>query len=93
MFAILGQPLHAPMTKADLIEEVSRTVEVTRKDAEAIVETILSNIVEAVRKGEKVEIRGFGSFGNDPRNFYARGEYFQFAAPRIVGVSFSREFE
>lgn len=40
-----------------------------------------------------IQTRGFGSFGNDPRNFYARGEYFQFAAPRVLGVSFSHEFE
>lgn len=40
-----------------------------------------------------IQTRGFGSFGNDPRNFYARGEYFQFAAPRVVGLSFSHEFE
>jgi len=40
-----------------------------------------------------IQTRGFGSFGNDPRNFYARGEYFQFAAPRVIGLSFSHEFE
>jgi len=40
-----------------------------------------------------IQTRGFGSFGNDPRNFYARGEYFQFAAPRVIGLSYSHEFE
>ncbi len=40
-----------------------------------------------------IQTRGFGSFGNDPRNEYARGEYFQFAAPRVFGLSFSHEFE
>lgn len=40
-----------------------------------------------------VQTRGFGSFGNDPRNFYDRGAYYQFAAPRVIGVSFSKEFE
>ena len=50
------------MTKADLIEEVSRVVEVTRKESEVIVETILDSVVKSLRQGEKVEIRGFGSF-------------------------------
>jgi integration host factor subunit beta len=50
------------MTKADLIEEVSRLAEVTRKDSEVIVETIFDSVVRALRSGDKIEIRGFGSF-------------------------------
>jgi integration host factor subunit beta len=50
------------MTKADLIEEVSRVVELTRKESEVIVETIFDSVVNSLRTGDKVEIRGFGSF-------------------------------
>jgi len=50
------------MTKADLIDEVSRAVEMTRKDSESIVDTIFDSIVRALRANEKIEIRGFGSF-------------------------------
>ena len=50
------------MTKADLIEEVSRVVEMTRKESEVIVETIFDSIVKSLRNGDKIEIRGFGSF-------------------------------
>lgn len=50
------------MTKADLVEEISRALEATRKDAEFVVETIFESIVSALRRGDKVEIRGFGSF-------------------------------
>ena len=50
------------MTKADLIEEVSRAIEMSRKDSEIIVETIFENIVKALRAADKIEIRGFGSF-------------------------------
>src|ERR1700741_4405113 len=50
------------MTKADLIDEVSRLAEVTRKDSEVIVETIFDSIVRSLRVGDKIEIRGFGSF-------------------------------
>jgi integration host factor subunit beta len=50
------------MTKADLIEEVSRVVELTRKESEVIVETIFDSVVDSLKGGDKVEIRGFGSF-------------------------------
>src|SRR5271169_2542421 len=50
------------MTKAELIEEVSRVVEMTRKDSEVIVEAIFDSVVRSLRNGDKIEIRGFGSF-------------------------------
>jgi integration host factor subunit beta len=50
------------MTKADLIDEVSRLTELTRKDSEVIVETIFESVVHSLRAGDKIEIRGFGSF-------------------------------
>jgi len=50
------------MTKAELIEEVSRVIEMTRKDSEVIVESIFESVVKALRTGDKIEIRGFGSF-------------------------------
>jgi integration host factor subunit beta len=50
------------MTKADLIDEVSGLAELTRKDSEVIVETIFESIVRSLRAGDKIEIRGFGSF-------------------------------
>jgi len=60
--AILGPPNLTSMTRADLIEEVSRVVEITRKESEDIVETILESVAQARREGDKVEIRSFGSF-------------------------------
>jgi len=52
----------ATLTKADLIEEVLNVTELPRKESETIVETIFDNIIAALQKGEKIEIRGFGSF-------------------------------
>src|SRR5258708_22051062 len=49
------------LTKADLIEEVLKVTELPRKESETIVETIFHSIIEAIQKGEKIEIRGFGS--------------------------------
>jgi integration host factor subunit beta len=50
------------LTKADLIEEVLKVAELPRKESEIIVETIFESIIEALQKGDKIEIRGFGSF-------------------------------
>ena len=50
------------MTKADLVDEISRAIAATRKDAESIVETVFESIVKALQGDDKVEIRGFGSF-------------------------------
>jgi len=50
------------LTKADLIEEVLNVTELPRKESETIVETIFESIIGALQKGEKIEIRGFGSF-------------------------------
>jgi integration host factor subunit beta len=56
------------MTKADLIAEVSRTAELSKKDAENIVNVFLERIVDALKEGEKIELRGFGSFKLRRRN-------------------------
>ena len=50
------------LTKADLIEEVLRITELPRKESESIVETIFDSIIGSLQKGQKIEIRGFGSF-------------------------------
>lgn len=50
------------MTKADLIEEVCHTGHLTRKESEAVIETVFESIVDSLRAGDKIEIRGFGSF-------------------------------
>lgn len=50
------------MTKADLVEEVSRAIESTRKDAEAIVETVFDSVIKSLQADDKIEVRGFGSF-------------------------------
>ena len=50
------------MTKAQLVDEVARNTELTKKHAELIVNTVFDSIVRSLRKGEKIELRGFGSF-------------------------------
>ncbi len=50
------------MTKAELVEEVARVSDLTKKHSESIVNTVFDSIIEALQKDEKIELRGFGSF-------------------------------
>lgn len=50
------------MTKAALVEEVARVADLTKKHSEVIVETVFRSIIDALQRGEKIELRGFGSF-------------------------------
>ena len=51
------------MTKSSLIEKLSENIEgLTKKQTEVIVDTVFDSIKNALAKGEKVEIRGFGNF-------------------------------
>jgi integration host factor subunit beta len=50
------------MTKAELIERVAAATDVTKKQAESIVDTIFEAIIRSLKQGQKIELRGFGSF-------------------------------
>ena len=50
------------ITKAVLVEEVARVADLTKKHSEVIVDTVFRSIIEALHRGEKIELRGFGSF-------------------------------
>ncbi len=55
------------MTKVNLIEEVSRAVEMNRRESEVIVEAIFDSMIRSLRTGGRIEIRGFGSFATRQR--------------------------
>ena len=50
------------MTKANLVEEVLTLGDLTRRDSEVIVDTVFDSVIGALKKGDKIEVRGFGSF-------------------------------
>jgi integration host factor subunit beta len=86
------------MTKADLIEEVSRKVQMTQKDSETVIEAIFDSVVRALRRGDKVEIRGLGSFrtrqrqprmGRNPKT----GERVEVPAKRVPHFKPSKELK
>lgn len=76
------------MTKAELVEEVADAAELTKKDAERLVELVFESIIDTLNKGEKIELRGFGSFrvrsrgarrGRNPKT----GEQVEIPAKRV----------
>jgi integration host factor subunit beta len=51
------------MTKSELVDKIVEANGVlTRKESEMVVNIVFDSMGDALRKGEKVEIRGFGSF-------------------------------
>ncbi|MFQ6112258.1 MAG: HU family DNA-binding protein, partial [Nitrospinota bacterium] len=50
------------MTKAELVEKISEKISLTKKDTERVVNIVFGSIVRALSEGDKVELRGFGSF-------------------------------
>ena len=77
------------LTKADLSRHLVERLELGKKDADLLVATFLESIIESLRKGEGVELRGFGSFrlrdrkaraGRNPRS----GESIKVPAKRVA---------
>ena len=50
------------MTKAELVDQVARSTQLTKKHAEIMVNTVFESIADSLKGGEKIELRGFGSF-------------------------------
>ncbi len=50
------------MRKIDIAREVARQAGVSKTDAQTIVNAVLDSLVDSLRKGEGVELRGFGTF-------------------------------
>jgi integration host factor subunit beta len=56
------------MTKAELVEKVANQINLTKKQTEVVVNTVFSSITDSLAEGNKVELRGFGSFRIRQRN-------------------------
>ena len=84
------------MTKQQLIDTVATTTERSKADVETIVDSLLVEIGKVLRSGERVDLRGFGSFtvkdkkarqGRNPKT----GETIQIAAKRAAAFKPSKE--
>jgi len=50
------------MTKSDIVNEVSSKTGLTKVETEAAFEGVINSIILSLQRGERVDIRGFGSF-------------------------------
>ncbi|MEX0773424.1 MAG: HU family DNA-binding protein [Balneolales bacterium] len=50
------------MTKSDIVDTISSSTGITKLETEAVVNGFLSTVIDAMKKGETIELRGFGSF-------------------------------
>lgn len=55
------------MTKAELIDAVAKKAELTKKESAQAVDAIIESITEALKKGDKVTLVGFGTFSVSER--------------------------
>jgi integration host factor subunit beta len=86
------------MTKADLAKKVANTHNLTQKEALAVINAILDTITGSLAKGDKVELRGFGSFYTKDRNSRTArnpktGEKVHVPAKRIPGFKASKSLK
>jgi integration host factor subunit beta len=84
------------LTKADLSHHLMERLELGKKEADLLVNTFLESIIESLRTGEGIELRGFGSFrlrdrkarqGRNPRS----GESIEVPPKRVVYFKLGKE--
>ena len=84
------------MTKTNLIDYIAEASKGTKKETEEVIDAVLASITEALTKGEKVDLRGFGSFqvsgrkerqGRNPRT----GETITIPARNVAVFKSSKE--
>ncbi|HZX10918.1 MAG: HU family DNA-binding protein [Candidatus Aminicenantes bacterium] len=77
------------MIKADLINKLSKDMNITKQEAENGVNIFFDTLKEAIKRGEEIELRGFGSFrirkrdsrsGRNPRT----GERVKVPAKKVI---------
>ena len=86
------------MTKAELAHEVANNSDLTKQLAKGVVQTVLDSIVDSLQSGDKVEVRGFGSFclrerkarvGRNPKT----GESVQVSAKKVAHFRLGKELK
>lgn len=86
------------MNKSELIEAVAAKAKITKKRAEDVVNLIFDSMVDAIAKGDRIEIRGLGSFvvkeygayvGRNPRT----GESIQVEPKRLPFFKVGKELK
>lgn len=84
------------LTKADLSHHLMERLELGKKEAALMVNTFLESIIETLKTGEGIELRGFGSFrlrdrkahlGRNPRSV----ESIEIPSKRVVYFKLGKE--
>lgn len=86
------------MTKADIVDKVAAGTGLTKLETEAIIEGFLTTVIQSLREGNGIEIRGFGSFKVKKRDSrYARnprtGEKVFVEEHYVPVFKFSKDFK
>jgi DNA-binding protein HU-beta len=50
------------VTKADIVDQIAAGTGLTKVETEAVVEGFIASVIGALRRGDHIEIRGFGTF-------------------------------
>ena len=50
------------MTKADIVNQIADATGLTKTDTSTVLEGFLASVVDALKEGDHIEIRGFGTF-------------------------------
>ncbi|MCU0567733.1 MAG: HU family DNA-binding protein [Oculatellaceae cyanobacterium Prado106] len=86
------------MNKGELVDAVAAKVQITKKEADAVLTAAIDTIMEAVASGDKVTLVGFGSF--EPRQRAARegrnpqtGKTLQIPATTVPAFSAGKQFK
>lgn len=86
------------MNKGELVDAIATSAECTKREATIVLDAMLETITEAVVRGEKVTLVGFGSF--DRRERQARegrnpktGETMKIAATQVPAFSAGKGFK
>jgi integration host factor subunit beta len=86
------------MTKAEIVARVAKSVDLNKKDVEKLVDMMFDEIISALNDGDKVELRGFGSFrtrvrrarkGRNPKT----GEAIEIPAKKVAYFTPGRELK
>ncbi len=86
------------MNKSELVEKLAERAKITKKRAEQVVNLVFDQMTQALKRGERIEIRGFGSFtsksydaytGRNPRT----GETIHVPAKRLPFFKVGKELK
>jgi DNA-binding protein HU-beta len=86
------------MTKADIVDKVALGTGLTKLETEAIIEGFFKTVIESLKEGKGIEIRGFGSYKVKKKNARnARnpktGEQVQVPEHFVPTFKFSKDFK